>query len=226
MENEGKLTRGLFAILDGRPAHALIIVGLALTLLAPLIPGFKLAEVASTRVESGQAEALIELDLADLKQAQESARKQEEERRQVERSQEITPATLTPEEIQKRQEERRKREEERQKREDDRKKALEQKQEELKKKYDTVVLKRAMLAAQSGAAGMRWHLALAWLGRLMLLVGLLVLTIQSEGVRQKILLIVLLVVMFSALSGINLNFQAQGNLGESQPEAERPAQRK
>jgi hypothetical protein len=42
-----------------------------------------------------------------------------------------------------------------------------------------------------------------------------VLTIQSDGLRQKILLVVLLVVMISALSGVNLDFQAHGSLGDS-----------
>ncbi|MBS1789335.1 MAG: hypothetical protein JST85_16540 [Acidobacteria bacterium] len=226
MDNNENQAKGLFARLDGLPAHALVIAGLAFTLLSPLIPSFKLAELASARVASEQAESLIALDLEDLKQTQEKARKQDEERKLAERQQDSSFSTLSPEEIQKKRDEQQKRDDERQKREADRKTAMEQKQEELKKKYDTVELKRALLTAQSSAAGLRWHLALAWLGRLMLLVGLLVLTIQSEGLRQKVLLIVLLVVMFSALSGINLNFMAQGNLGESQPETSAPPQRK
>ena len=218
MENMEQPDRGLFAKLDGTPAHVLIIAGLALTLFAPLIPNFKIAGVASARMEADQADALIELDLADLKREQDKERK--EELRQAQGN-EISFVGLTPEEMQKRQEEARKRDADRQKREEARQKTLEQKQEDLKKKYDNVVLKRAVLAAQSSAAGMHWHLVLSWLGRLALLAGLLVLTIQSEGPRQKVLLVVLLVVMFSSLSGVNLDFLARGNLGESTPQEQR-----
>lgn len=218
MENTEQPDKGLFAKLDGTPAHVLIIAGLALTLFAPLIPNFKLAGVASARMDAEQADALIELDLADLKRDQDRERK--EELRQAQAN-EISFVGLTPEELQKRQEEARKREADRQKREEARQKALEQKQDDLKKKYDNVVLKRAVLRAQNSAAGMHWHLVLAWLGRLALLAGLLVLTIQSEGVRQKVLLVVLLVVMFSSLSGVNVDFLARGNLGESPQEQRR-----
>lgn len=91
-----------------------------------------------------------------------------------------------------------------------RKEALEKKQEELDKKYDAIGPRRAIVEAQTAVAGTRSHLVIGWLGRLLLLLGLLVLTVQSEGVRQKVILIVLLVVMFSALSGVNPGFQAQG----------------
>jgi len=220
MESMERLAKDLFARLDGTPAHVLIIAGLALTLFAPLIPSFKIAEVVSARVASDQAESLIDLDLEELKRTQEAERKKDKEEGERDVGSPFTSATLTPEEQVKQQAERQKREAERQKREADRQKALEQKQEELKKKYDTIGRKRALLDAQTSAAGMRWHLVLAWLGRLMLLVGLLALTIQSEGVRQKVLLVVLLVVMFSALSGVNLDFLARGSLGESLPQTE------
>ncbi|MGH9801588.1 MAG: hypothetical protein ACRD82_14590, partial [Blastocatellia bacterium] len=116
-------------------------------------------------------------------------------------------------EFEKRATAREKRVEERKKRADERQKVLDQKREELQKQFDIVSRKRDVLTAQASASGMRWPTVLAWLGRLMLLVGLLVLTIQSEGLRQKVVLTVLLVVLFVALSGVNLNFNAQGNLG-------------
>jgi len=220
MENVKKLSKEIFARLDGTPAHVLIIAGLALTLLTPLIPNFKLAEVASARVASDQAESLIELDLDELKRAQEAERKKEKEQSEQEDRARFTSATQPPEEFQKQQQERQKREAERQKLETERQRALEQKQEELRKQYDTTSRKRALLDAQTSAAGMRWHLVLGWLGSVMLLVGLLTLTIQSEGARQKVLLVILLVVMFSALSGVNLNFLARGSLGETSPQGE------
>jgi hypothetical protein len=213
MEGMERTNKGLFPVLDGTPAHALIILGLTLILFAPLIPSFKLAKAASARLESEQADALIELDLADLKRDQEKERA--EEARLEQESITRAPAPGTPEEFAKRQEELQKRQAERQKHEDARKDALDRKQEELKKKYDPVTLRRAVLTTQASVAGMRWHLVLAWLGRVALIVGLLVLTIQSEDLRQKILLVVLLVVLISALSGVNLDFQAHGSLGDS-----------
>jgi hypothetical protein len=219
MESVERLAKDLFAKLDGTPAHVLIIAGLALVLFAPLIPSFKLAEVSSARSAADQAQSLIDLDLEELRRTQEEERKKDKEESERDARSAFTGATLTPEEQTRQQEERQKREAARQQRETDRQKALEQKQEELKKKYDTISLRREVLDAQASAAGMRWHLVLAWLGRLALLVGLLTLTLRSEGVRQWVLLIVLLVVMFSALSGVNLNFLARGSLGE-EPQTE------
>jgi hypothetical protein len=74
-----QLAKGLFARLDGTPAHLLIIAGLALRLCAPLIPSFKLAEVAGARVASDQAEALIQLDLEEFKRTQEPEVKKDKE---------------------------------------------------------------------------------------------------------------------------------------------------
>jgi len=220
MESMERLAKDLFGRLDGTPAHALIITGLALVLFAPLIPNFKLAEVMSARVAADQAQSLIELDLEELKRTQEADRKKDKEESERDARSTISVSTLTPEEQEKQQAERQRREAERQQRETERQKALEQKQEELKKKYDTISLRREVLDAQTSAAGMRWHLALGWLGSLMLLVGLLTLTIRSEGARQKVLLVILLVVMFSALSGVNLNFLARGSLGEAPSQGE------
>jgi hypothetical protein len=49
----------------------------------------------------------------------------------------------------------------------------------------------------------------------MLLIGLLVMTLESDGMKQKVALAVLMVVLFSALSGVNVNFVAAGSLGDS-----------
>src|SRR5206468_1839921 len=109
----------------------------------------------------------------------------------------------------------------RQAREQERQKAFEDKKDELKKKYDAVTLKRALLNAQIGASGMHWHHLVGFLGNAMLLIGLLVVTLQSEGVKQKIALVILLVTMFSALSGVNLNFAALGTMGDRSPNLDR-----
>lgn len=224
MEEMNRPKGALFAKLDGAPAHWLIIAGLALTLFAPLIPSFKLAEVESSRVALEQVNALIELDLDEFKRTQEEQSKKDEEESkkdaeeaskdfQAKTSASAEDQTALLGEIEKREAARVKRAEDRKKRADESKKALDQKREGLIKQYDTVSLRRALLDAQASASGMRWPAALAWLGRVMLLVGLLVLTLQSEGLRQKVALTVLLVVLFVALSGVNLNFNAQGHLG-------------
>jgi len=72
---------------------------MALTLFAPLIPNFKLAGVASARMEADQADALIELDLADFKRGQDKKRK--EELRQAQGN-ETSFVGLPPEEMQRR----------------------------------------------------------------------------------------------------------------------------
>lgn len=166
----------LLALLNGTPAQALIVLGLALTLLAPILSAFRYAEVDSARARYEMSEGLVELDLRKHRQ-QESAFGI----------------------------------------------SLEKKKEELESAYGTDQLKRALLQAQASAAGMRWHLVIGWLGRLFLLVGLLTLTLLSEGMRQKILLVVLLVVMFSSLSGVNLDFSAQGRMGGTTTVIERGA---
>jgi hypothetical protein len=45
----------------------------------------------------------------------------------------------------------------------------------------------------------------------MLLIGLMVLTLESNGPRQKVLLVILVVVMFSALPGVGIS--VLGSLG-------------
>lgn len=67
--------------------------------------------------------------------------------------------------------------------------------------------------AQMAATGMRWHLVLLFLGNVMLLVGLVIVTLESTGATQKVALVILLVAMFSALSGVTLNFLTLGSLG-------------
>ena len=104
--------------------------------------------------------------------------------------------------------------EKRQERERERQKVFDDKREELKKKYDANARKRDLLEAQAAASGGWSHQVLLFLGNVLLLVGLLVVTLQSTGVTQKIALIILLVVMFSALSGVNLTFLTAGSMGE------------
>jgi hypothetical protein len=203
---------GPFSKINGPPAQILIIAGLVLVLLAPLIPSFKLARVAHAQTEFSQVDTLMEVDLEDLKRTQAREQKEDVAAAQQDRS---TPINYSggAEQVQKQQQERQAREIARQNREVERQKVLDDKTEELKKKYDANDRKRTLLEAQIAATGMRWHLFLLFLGNLMLLVGLLALTLESDGTRQKVVLIILLVVMFSALSGINLTFFTSAGVG-------------
>lgn len=210
----------LFGRINGAPAHALIIAGFLFLLVAPLIPSFRAARVARAHQEFTQVDALLELDLEDLKRSQEKERKDEVDAAQRDDSVPINYATMTPEAIEKQQQERRAREIANQDRERERQKVVDEKQEELKKKYDAHKRKRAWLEAQMAATGMRWHLVLAFLGNAMLLIGLTVVTLESEGTRQKVALVILLVAMFSALSGVSLNFLTLGTLGDRPPNFE------
>ncbi|HUP62182.1 MAG TPA: hypothetical protein VNA69_17380 [Thermoanaerobaculia bacterium] len=210
----------MFSKLSGAPAQILIILGLIFVLAAPLIPGFKSAAVARAQSEFTQLDSLMELDLDDLTRAQERERKADLDAAQREIETPIN-YSLGPEEIQRQQQQRAAEQEKRQARERDRQKAFDDKKEELKKKYDSNARKRALIEAQVAASGMRWHRVLLFLGNAMLLIGLLVLTLESEGMRQKVALIILLVVLFSALSGVSLNFLAAGSMGEHSGEMER-----
>lgn len=240
MENTGnaaqRYSRGLFTLLDGTPAHILIIVGLALTLLAPLILSFKSAALMSAEAENEKLKAYKDLDLEEFKRQQDDQRKKSPEMiKYKQAADEVKPSSIDfnlPVElrdaIRKQEQDKDKQVQDLKKAVDDkdkeRKDALDKKQEELDQKYDTINLRREIAEATTAVAGTRSHLVLAWLGRLMLLLGLLVLTLQSEGLKQKVILIVLLVVMFSALSGVNLDFLAQGRMGEAPHPTERAPQ--
>jgi Flp pilus assembly protein TadB len=182
-------TKATFAKLDGTPAHILVILGLFLMLLSPLIMNFKTAGAMQKGAAAEQADEFIQLDLKDLSEKQDVERKQDEK----------AGSSLSPEDLSRRQQ--------------DRQKAYEDKQRELKQKYNAVAAKREFLEAQADLVGTRIHYIATFLGALCLLIGLIVMTVQATGTTQKVLLIILLVVMFSALSGINLNIEGKGNLG-------------
>ena len=70
-----RLSKGLFATLEGMPAHILIILGLALSLGAPLILNYKGAALAGSQAEFDQIKAQKELDLEGFKREQADQRK-------------------------------------------------------------------------------------------------------------------------------------------------------
>jgi hypothetical protein len=188
--------KDLFAKLDGTPAQILVILGLALTLFAPVWPRFSNATVSKTKAQLDQAGQMIELDMEKLKKDQDVERKKMNE----------NPALPY---------------EERTKKEEELRRAADAKQADLEKTYDSTQLKRAWLEAQTDAAGARSYLLVGWLGRLMLLLGLLTMTLRSDGLKQKIILIILLVAMFSSLAGINFDFVTLGHMGDYPAELER-----
>jgi len=95
------------------------------------------------------------------------------------------------------------------------------KREELEQLYEVDATRRGLIEAEAAVAGVRSHLYIGWLGNLLLVLGLLVLTVQSEGAKQKVLLIILVIVLFSAITGMNLDFSAEGHMGQLPAELER-----
>jgi flagellar motor protein MotB len=205
---------GVFSKLDGAPAQLMIILGLVLLLAVPMITSYRSSGMARAQTALNQVDSLSELDLDDLKRSQEKERKADQEAAEKENSTPLNYATMPPEQIQQQQQQRQAAMEKRQERERERQKVFDDKREELKKKYDANARKRDLLVAQAAASGGWSHHVLLFLGNVLLLVGLLVVTLQSDGLRQKIALIILLVVMFSALSGVNLTFLTAGSMGE------------
>ncbi len=203
MDDTSRRNDGVFPKLDGAPAQGMIIAGLVLLLAVPMISSFRSAGVARAQTALNQVDSLSELDLDDLKRTQEKERKADQETAEKENSTPLNYAAMLPEQIQQQQQQRQSTQ-----------KVFDDKRDELKKKYDANARKRDLLEAQASAAGSRSHHVLLFLGNVLLLVGLLVVTLQSTGVTQKIALIILLVVMFSALSGVNLTFLTAGSMGE------------
>jgi hypothetical protein len=187
----------IFEKLDGLPAQVLVVAGLALVLVAPLIPQFRMGAVQSARSAYDNAEAMIELDMEDIKREQE---------RQSKATPAINMSALTFEQQQTENQQRQAKLAELQR-------VADEKREALMKRYDRTVLKRNLLEAQRDTAGMRWHLLVGALGTIGLIVGLLTLTVRSDGMTQKVFLIVLLMVLFGALSGVRLDFLAAGQMG-------------
>lgn len=213
----------VFAKLDGTPAHILVIIGFVLALFAPLIPNFKNASVTSAFAAVEKAQEMIGLDLEDFRKAQEAEEKADTEKMKDLRKriaeEKSKDAALLPEEYQRLSEERDGRisnlEKENTSKVEAREKVAEQKREELEKKYTVSTLKREALDEKASAAGARWHMVIGWLGSALLIIGLVILVIQSEGTRQKVILVILVLVMFSALAGLNLNLRAEGRMGDS-----------
>jgi hypothetical protein len=79
MEQTSGKREDLFSRLNGGPAQLLIVAGFVLLLASPLIPSFKSARVSAAQAGLSQADALMELDMDDLKLSQERERKEDRE---------------------------------------------------------------------------------------------------------------------------------------------------
>ena len=188
MESESAEPKGLFPLLDGIPTHGMVIVGVIFALLAPIIPQCRNAKLDSAEAEIERATKLRELDLKELK------REQEEERRAESEKPPEDGSTMRE-------------------REEKREQALVELEADLDRRYDLDGCRRDLANAKADAAGVRSHLVFHWLGRVLLVLGLLGMTLGSTGTRQKILLAVLLLVLFGSLTGISLDVGARAHLG-------------
>ncbi|HTM21461.1 MAG TPA: hypothetical protein VL172_13165 [Kofleriaceae bacterium] len=184
---DGPTQNGLFRLLDGVPAHAMVIIGLVAALAAPLIPSCASAKREAAEAELEKAKALRELDLKEYNDEQ-------EKKDAAKAAGEVAPVPppATPEDP------------------DKERKAFE---ESLDAKYDLAGHERDVAGARAAAAGVRSHLYVHWIGRVLLILGLLIMTLGASGTRQKVLMAVLLIVLFGSLTGVALDVGARATLG-------------
>src|SRR5690242_12554971 len=121
------MNRKLFEMFDGTPAHTMIVVGLTLSLLAPIIVHFKAASVARIRTESEQMSEFADLEM----QAKE--RKWAQEEKADDKNDKLTA-------------------DEKSKRAEARDKARDDLKESLDSKYDQIGKKRELLEAEADLA--------------------------------------------------------------------------
>jgi hypothetical protein len=188
---DGPTQNGLFRLLDGVPAHAMVIIGLVGSLAAPLIPNCANAKREAAEAELEKAKALRELDLKEYTEDQE--KKEAAKAAGADVAMPVPPPdNASPEDP------------------DKAKKAFE---DSLDAKYDLAGHERDVAAARAAAAGVRSHLYVHWVGRVLLILGLLIMTLGATGTRQKVLVAVLLIVLFGSLTGVALDVGARASLG-------------
>jgi hypothetical protein len=95
--------------------------------------------------------------------------------------------------------------------------ALQQRRDALESQYRIAQRRRDAIGAEASVQGMRAHLIVNWIGRFLLLLGLLMMTLRAEGTKQKVLVAVLLLAMLSALPGLQIDLTAGSRLGSSEP---------
>ncbi len=220
MENRSPL-----AFLAGL-APLLVVAGLVLVLLGPAIVWNRQASFRGLQAQLNNLTEMKQIELNLFRKDQDKERKAAEEAEKTMKKKDedalkefgdkIDPADATKyEKVQAKQRELEaaaaKRTEDMSLKEEKWSKDLEAKNEELTKKYDEDTLKRQMLNEQAALVGSSVEIWLSFLGKLLMLVGLLVLTLDSDGLKQKVLLAILLLTMLTMIPGPNLSLRA--NLG-------------
>jgi len=177
----GQQSRGLFGLVDGLPAQATVVVGLLLGLLGATLPSCGAASAARAAAELDRAEQLMAMDLDQLRA------QQERERQAAAVQAAATGQTPDPGMAQRHQD------------------AMRAQREQLKMQYGIDKLRREAIEANASARGPQAHLVLDWIGRLLLVLGLLALAFCAEGTRQVVLAAALVVVLLGSLAGIRID---------------------
>lgn len=95
-------------------------------------------------------------------------------------------------------------------------KALDEKRQSLASSYNIKQLQRAEVDARTASRGATASVHLQWLGRFLLLVGLLVLTLNATGGRQKIGAAMLLLALFAWLTAVRFDFLTGTQVGSGE----------
>jgi vacuolar-type H+-ATPase subunit H len=176
--------RDLFVAAGGVPANLLVVAGLLMVLLGAMLPDCRSASARKTIAEFREAEAMVDLEVDEFRAQQE---------RQVQAAlanpQAPVPSTTQNEA------------------------ALQQRRDALESQYRIAQRRRDAIGAEASVQGMRAHLFVNWIGRFLLLLGLLMMTLRAEGTKQKVLVAVLLLAMLSALPGLQIDLSAGSRLG-------------
>ncbi len=175
--------RDLFGVLDGIPANLMIVLGLFLLLIGLTVPGCRRAYAESVEAEWRLASALYEHDLAQFSEAQ-------ERERQAERDAAAANPSAPPDFVAN---------------EARRQTLLRQETQRLEREHEVPERRRDALEAAASAEGLWAHRVFEWLGRLLLLLGLIVVTSQAQGLRQKVFAILTAIVLLSSISGMDLD---------------------
>jgi hypothetical protein len=189
-----KPKRDLFGLLDGFPSNILVVLGLFLLLLGLTIPGCREAFADSKEAEWRLAEALMDHDLTQMRRAQE--REREAERQQAA----TNPAAVVDVSAN----------------EARRTAQLTAEEQRLERSHDIPDKRRAALEAAASVRGMWVYRWVEWLGRLLLLLGLIVITAQATGAKQKVFVVLTTIVLLTSISGIDFNFDVGSRVRTSE----------
>lgn len=189
--SERRPKRDLFGVLDGFPANAMIVLGLFFLLIGLTVPGCRRAYASSVDAESRLALALLDHDLSVI-------RDQQEREREAERQQAIANPMAPPDTVAN---------------EARRQAQLASETRRLEGVHDVSDKRRDALEAAASVQGMFAHRVFEWLGRLLLLIGLIAVTSSAEGTRQKVFMVLTVIVLLTSISGLDLDFDLGTRVG-------------